>query len=166
MCDEFDLNLEQGDDNLFETYGESSFETPTEVNPISTIEMDPTPIDGIPTELDLTGGQNVVEIPSEEFAQANVNFNSTFAESANNVDDTHLEYDSSLDDLEKIKQDLDDELRVSDEELSHLQHRAEGIEREDHHDGISFKGVKICATRHGCTGATNCDYSMSGPVGR
>lgn len=166
MCDEFDLNLEQGDDNLFETNGESTFEAPTDVNPISTIEMDPSPIDDIPTELDLLGDQNGVEIPSKEFTQANVYVNSTFAKSANNVDDTHLEYDSSLDDLEKIKQDLDDELGVSDEELNHLQHRAEGIERDGHHDGTSFKGVKICATRHGCTGATNCDYEMSGPVGR
>lgn len=30
---------------------------------------------------------------------------------------------------------------------------------------IEFSEVKICATRHGCSGATNCDYSMGSPVG-
>ena len=60
----------------------------------------------------------------------------------------------------------DDEYEISDEELDDLINRAKGIEREDHHDGISIKSVKICATRHGCTGVTNCDYEMSGPVGR
>lgn len=30
----------------------------------------------------------------------------------------------------------------------------------------NFKAYKVCATRHGCTGATNCDYSLGAPIGR
>lgn len=37
-----------------------------------------------------------------------------------------------------------------------LQMRAEGIRRANNVDGI-LASVKCCPTRHGCTGATNCD---------
>ena len=74
--------------------------------------------------------------------------------------------ETSFDDLEKIKQELDDELSISSHEIDYLKEKAEGIERLDNRDEISFKGIKICATRHGCTGATNCDYESGGPVGR
>ena len=33
-------------------------------------------------------------------------------------------------------------------------------------EDISFTGRKICATRHGCTGTTNCDSSYGAPIGR
>lgn len=74
--------------------------------------------------------------------------------------------EASFDDLEKIKQELDDELSVSSHDIDYLKEKAKGIERADTGDEISFKGTKICATRHGCSGATNCDYELGSPVGR
>ena len=59
----------------------------------------------------------------------------------------------------------DDNLDISSDEFNHLKERAEGVERKDEIDN-TLKGIKICATRHGCTGATNCDYSLGAPIGR
>lgn len=50
-----------------------------------------------------------------------------------------------------------DSLEVSNEDFDYLQDRAEGIERCEHRSEISF-GKKMCPTRHGCQGATDCDY--------
>lgn len=58
------------------------------------------------------------------------------------------------------------ELDVFDSDIDELHEKASNVERAENHDATTFKGIKICATRHGCTGATNCDYDMSGPVGR
>ena len=74
--------------------------------------------------------------------------------------------ETGFDDLEKIKQELDDELSVSSHDINYLKEKAKGIERAETGDEISFKGIKICATRHGCTGATNCDYEYGAPKGR
>ena len=51
-----------------------------------------------------------------------------------------------------------DHLEVSNEDIETLQERVEGIERSEHKGEISF-GKKMCPTRHGCQGATDCDYS-------
>lgn len=50
-----------------------------------------------------------------------------------------------------------DQLEVSNEDIETLQERVEGIGREEHKGEISF-GKKMCPTRHGCQGATDCDY--------
>ncbi len=50
-------------------------------------------------------------------------------------------------------------LAVSDEELNNLADRAEGLERAEHKDEPRFGSRKCCPTRHGCQGATDCDYS-------
>ena len=60
----------------------------------------------------------------------------------------------------------DDNLEVTSNDINILKERADGIERSEDGNEISFKGIKICATRHGCTGATNCDYDLGAPVGR
>ena len=59
----------------------------------------------------------------------------------------------------------DDNLNTSSDDINHLKERAIDVERNDEIDN-TFKGIKICATRHGCTGATNCDYSLGAPIGR
>lgn len=59
----------------------------------------------------------------------------------------------------------DDNLNTSSDDINHLKERAEGVERKEKVD-VTFKGIKICATRHGCTGATNCDYELGAPIGR
>lgn len=46
-----------------------------------------------------------------------------------------------------------------EEDVENLQKRAKGIERSEHSHQISF-GSKWCPTRHGCQGATDCDYCM------
>lgn len=58
-----------------------------------------------------------------------------------------------------------DDLDVSSDDINSLKGRTEGVERKDEIDN-TFKPLKICATRHGCTGATNCDYSYGAPIGR
>ncbi|MBP3664988.1 MAG: hypothetical protein J6J03_07495, partial [Tyzzerella sp.] len=64
-----------------------------------------------------------------------------------------------------IDASADDNLDISSDDINHLKERAEGVERKDEIDN-TLKGIKICATRHGCTGATNCDYSLGAPIGR
>lgn len=66
--------------------------------------------------------------------------------------------------LEPEPTNTNDPLAVPDDDLDDLRHRADGLERDG--KKIPFCGGKICATRHGCTGATNCDYSYGAPIGR
>lgn len=49
-------------------------------------------------------------------------------------------------------------LGVNDGEINELEERAKGLEREEHKNEPSF-GRKMCPTRHGCQGATDCNYS-------
>ena len=59
-----------------------------------------------------------------------------------------------------------DNLGVSSEDMDDLERKAKGLDRKKDEVDNSLKPIKICATRHGCTGATNCDYSYGAPVGR
>lgn len=56
-------------------------------------------------------------------------------------------------------------LDVSDETLNKLMDKPEETVQEGDSDesgrNISFQGRKVCPTRHGCQGATSCDYSLS-----
>ena len=45
-------------------------------------------------------------------------------------------------------------------EVEDLQKKVEGIERKPISRNLSF-GSKVCPTRHGCQGATDCDYCLS-----
>jgi len=59
----------------------------------------------------------------------------------------------------------DDGLTVSEDDLNSLEDKASQIERSDSDKSqISF-GRKMCPTRHGCQGATDCDYSYGGYPG-
>lgn len=49
-------------------------------------------------------------------------------------------------------------LSVSISDINVLIERAKGIERA-HPVTISAYGRKMCPTRHGCQGATDCNYS-------
>lgn len=51
-------------------------------------------------------------------------------------------------------------LDVHEDDIARLQERAQGMERSEHKGEISF-GKKMCPTRHGCQGATDCDYCGS-----
>lgn len=73
---------------------------------------------------------------------------------------------TSLDDIDRIKKELDDDLSIPSHDINNLKERAAEIERAEQNGHPSFKSVRICATRHGCSGATNCNKSMVGPVGR
>lgn len=64
------------------------------------------------------------------------------------------------------EQTASDNLTVSSDDITHLMERAEGIERNNDEVDNTLKGIKICATRHGCTGATNCDNAYGAPIGR
>lgn len=59
----------------------------------------------------------------------------------------------------------DDALAVSEEDINNLEEKASGIDRNDADKRqISFCR-KMCPTRHGCQGATDCDYSYGGYPG-
>lgn len=49
-------------------------------------------------------------------------------------------------------------LCVSKADINVLIERAKGIERAKTVTALAY-GRKLCPTRHGCQGATNCDYS-------
>jgi len=65
-----------------------------------------------------------------------------------------------------LSESYTDNLGVSSEDMDDLERKAKGLERKKDEVDNSLKPIKICATRHGCTGATNCDYSYGAPVGR
>lgn len=45
-------------------------------------------------------------------------------------------------------------------EIDELLGKVVGIERQDMNVEI-YCGTKMCPTRHGCTGATNCNYDLA-----
>lgn len=57
-----------------------------------------------------------------------------------------------------------DSLDLSDEKIEALDERAKGLERGEHKSEVSF-GSKCCPTRHGCQGATDCNYSYGSYAG-
>lgn len=58
-----------------------------------------------------------------------------------------------------LRLDPEDPNNVTDKEIEDLENKAEGIEREKHHDQEIHEYRKVCPTRHGCQGATDCNYS-------
>lgn len=62
--------------------------------------------------------------------------------------------------LEKLDWVKGQSLDISQNDMDSLNERAEGIDRDDS-DNDEIKGYsrKVCPTRHGCSGATSCDYS-------
>lgn len=54
----------------------------------------------------------------------------------------------------------EDPLAAPMKQFEELQQRAEDVEREESGDVEDAKnGRKLCATRHGCQGATDCNYA-------
>lgn len=51
-------------------------------------------------------------------------------------------------------------LAVNETVIRNLQIKADGIERAKNVNAM-LASVKCCPTRHGCTGATNCDSCLS-----
>lgn len=49
-------------------------------------------------------------------------------------------------------------IEVSVTDILEIQNKAKGIERCEINNEITH-GRKLCATRHGCQGATDCNYS-------
>lgn len=87
----------------------------------------------------------------------------------NNDDNDDDSEDSHDDDNDDGEDNDDDGLSVSDRAINDLLTRTAGIEqtaKATRTQGIHFAGSKICATRHGCKGATNCDYAYGAPIGR
>ncbi len=51
----------------------------------------------------------------------------------------------------------DDQLAVSQQDMDILEEKADDMDRAEISDGDFDCSYKLCATRHGCSGATNCD---------
>lgn len=51
--------------------------------------------------------------------------------------------------------------KASHEKLTIRQDELKGLESMEYgtRRTVAHRGYKVCATRHGCSGATNCDYS-------
>ncbi len=86
------------------------------------------------------------------------------------LDDTDMEDFDDFDDNFGDDAEGWDSLGPSEDEIDNLMEQAEGFAGDDADvqdaEDISFTGRKICATRHGCTGTTNCDSSYGAPIGR
>ncbi len=85
--------------------------------------------------------------------------------------DDDLDGDGDLDDIidDHDFDSTDDELAVSEKAINDMLAKATGVERPEGGFSshiVSFAGARICATRHGCKGATNCDYAYGAPDGR
>ena len=76
------------------------------------------------------------------------------------IDEDHGDVDNTTEDNSVgIYDPSDDDLAVSDNDVTSLEEKASGVDRvETDKSQISF-GRKMCPTRHGCQGATDCDYS-------
>ena len=57
-------------------------------------------------------------------------------------------------------------LKINTNLINDLKNRAIGLERADRTQDAYLASYKYCPTRHGCSGATNCDYEYGAPVGR
>lgn len=57
-------------------------------------------------------------------------------------------------------------LKINTNQINNLKTRALGLERADRTQDAYLASYKFCPTRHGCSGATNCDYEYGAPVGR
>lgn len=57
-------------------------------------------------------------------------------------------------------------LKVDTNQVNDLKNRAFGLERADRTHDAYLASYKFCPTRHGCSGATNCDYAYGASVGR
>ena len=78
------------------------------------------------------------------------------------VDDPGADDDTNItnDDNDIISPSNDeDALAVSEDDLNSLEKKADGIERGNYNGEPSF-GIKMCPTRHGCQGATDCDNCL------
>lgn len=59
-----------------------------------------------------------------------------------------------------VGQSYQKELYVSTEEITNLQERVKGVNRASKNTEPGL-GRKMCPTRHGCQGATDCNYSYA-----
>lgn len=71
-----------------------------------------------------------------------------------------------IESLNRDNRAMSQRLHISDVQINDLKSRAHGLDRADRTQDAYLASFKFCPTRHGCTGATNCDYELSGPVGR
>lgn len=67
---------------------------------------------------------------------------------------------SKLNELNIIDPYISSEGLVIKHEIDELIGKVVGIERQDMNVEI-YCGTKMCPTRHGCTGATNCNYELA-----
>lgn len=101
----------------------------------------------------------------EEFDEWDESEEPTFEE--NIEDDDFLWRDADFDEQETCQSVSQSQYESSEwtseetmeNEAEELHKRAEGIERPKSVSQIPF-GHKWCPTRHGCQGATDCDYCM------
>lgn len=67
--------------------------------------------------------------------------------------------DIDLEDIPDVDLDLDLDLDIPETELDLSDNNSNTQESYEHNGNISF-GRKMCPSRHGCQGATDCDYCL------
>lgn len=75
------------------------------------------------------------------------------------IDETQSTQVNIIDDTVPYAGVEEDPLATPMKQFEDLQQRAEDVEREGNDDVENAKNQKLCATRHGCQGATDCNYS-------
>lgn len=100
------------------------------------------------------------------FSDCLVNFEEQYNIAPNNSGNINLRPETNVGfAANNSSESADDQLNVTSDDIRGLKDRADGMERKEEADN-TLKAFKICATRHGCTGATNCDYEYGAPIGR
>lgn len=81
-----------------------------------------------------------------------------------NVSDVSSQHPLSLNDdvtaLESMTGLTDDSFQIIDDDLDILVDKSKNVTPDDDTDDVML-GSKMCPTRHGCTGATNCNYDYA-----
>ena len=73
---------------------------------------------------------------------------------------TESKLNTKLNEFNIIDPYISSEGLVIKHEIDELIGKVVGIERQDMNVEI-YCGTKMCPTRHGCTGATNCNYDLA-----
>lgn len=74
--------------------------------------------------------------------------------------ETPLSLNGDVTGIDSMNGFTDDSFTIIDDDLPILDDKVKDIIPDDDTDDIVL-GTKMCPTRHGCTGATNCNYDYA-----
>lgn len=72
--------------------------------------------------------------------------------------DSPLSLSGDISDVSSLN---NDDITIIDDDIDGLTIKIDDIVPDDDDDDSIILGTKMCPTRHGCTGATNCNYDYA-----